>query len=199
MVAGLVSSASNASRRMRSKPKPGSSGSASASSFSFSNRNITFASCSGAPVLTAMRATLPSARKNTVSNCRAPRPSRSRISHKDPARLCRAAAMTSRETTGSAKCCSAIRSGRARNGVIGCSSQPSITSRRVTKDLPSRSANSLRSRLATWPTVFNPARSRALAIFSSQSKAAMGSGATAAASPPTGTMLHGAWRASALV
>ena len=50
--------------------------------------------------------------------------------------------MTSWVTTGSAKRCSARRSGRGRRGVSGFSSAPSITCRRVRNALPSRAASS---------------------------------------------------------
>ncbi len=188
MVAGWVSSASTASSRIRSKPKPGSSGSASASSRWRSRRSITLASRIGSPVLTAMRSTLPSARKNTASSSRAPRPWRSRISLNDSARPCSVAVMASWVTTGSAKRRSAIRSGKARRGVSGFSSAPRMIFSCVTNAAPSRSDNSLCKRAATAPMVFSPAWRRARRILSSQSSAASGSGAVAEASWPGGTM-----------
>ena len=87
--AAWVFSAKEASSRIRSKPKPGSSGSASASSRWLRSLSITVGSRSGAPVLTAMRATLPSARKKTASRMRRPLPSRSRISLNETASVCR--------------------------------------------------------------------------------------------------------------
>ena len=84
MVPGLVSSASKASSRIRSKPKPASSGSARASSFWRSSRSITRDRAALRRCVMAMRSTLPSARKKAASNSRTPRPSRSRISLKEP-------------------------------------------------------------------------------------------------------------------
>ena len=101
------------SRGPADRPVHPASGSAAAASRPASRK--------GSPVRTAMRSTLPSARKKAASSRRAPRPSRSSMPHRLCASASSVAAMTSWLTMGSAKRCSAIRSGRARRGCSGCS------------------------------------------------------------------------------